>query len=129
MLEMVEARRNGDKVEERYDLFSGLLDAARDKPDNGAGLNDEELIGWYSTLQSFRILGKRLTPSLPPRKHVHLSYCWTRGWIFPFFTRCCLKAFPNRPQRIPYALHSPCWLSTLMNKSACINTSKGLCLT
>jgi len=45
MLEMVEARRNGDKVEERYDLFSGLLDAARDKPDNGAGLNDEELIG------------------------------------------------------------------------------------
>jgi len=81
MLEMVEARRNGDEVEERYDLFSGLLDAARDEPDNGAGLNDEELIGWYSTLQSFGILGKRLT--LPPRKHVHLSYCWTRGWIFP----------------------------------------------
>ena len=45
MLEMVEARRNGEKVEERYDLFSGLLDAARDEPDNGAGLNDEELIG------------------------------------------------------------------------------------
>jgi hypothetical protein len=75
MLEMVEARRNGDKVEERYDLFSGLLDAARDELDNGAGLSDEELIGLYSTLQSFleRVL------LFFPRKHVHLSFCWTRG--------------------------------------------------
>ena len=50
LLEMVEARRNGDKVEERYDLFSGLLllDAARDEPDNGGGLSNEELFGWYS---------------------------------------------------------------------------------
>ncbi len=30
---MVEARRNADKVEERYDLFSGLLDAAQNEPD------------------------------------------------------------------------------------------------
>jgi len=52
MLEMVEARRNGYKVEERYDLFSGLLDAAQDETYNGAGLSDEELIGWYLTLQS-----------------------------------------------------------------------------
>jgi hypothetical protein len=95
MLEMVEDRRNGEKVEERYDLFSGLLDAARAGPDNGPVLSDEELIGWYSTLQSFGILGKCLT--LPPRKHVRLSYCWTRGWIFPFFARCCLKASPYRP--------------------------------
>ena len=78
---MVEARRNGGKVEERYDLFSGLLDAAQDEPDNGAGLSDEELIGWYSTIQSSGILGIHLT--LPPRKHVHLSFRWTRGWIFP----------------------------------------------
>ena len=81
MVEMVEARRNGDKVEERHDLFSGLLDAAQDEPDIGAGLSDEELIGWYSTLQLFIILEKHLT--FPPRKHVHLSYCRTRGWIFP----------------------------------------------
>jgi hypothetical protein len=44
MIEMVEARKNGDKVE-RYDLFSGLLDAAQDELDNGAVLNDDELIG------------------------------------------------------------------------------------
>ena len=91
MLEMVEARRNGDKVEERYDLFSGLLDAAQDEPDDGAGLSDEELIGWYSTIPSFGILGIRLT--LPPRKHVHLSFCWTRGWVFPPSRRVTSKHF------------------------------------
>jgi hypothetical protein len=71
MLEMVEARRNGDKVEERYDLFSGLLDAEQDESDNGAGLSDDELIGLYLKLQSFGILGKCLT--LPRRKHVRLT--------------------------------------------------------
>ena len=84
MLEMVEARRIGDKVEERYDLLSGLLDAAQDEPDK-EGLSDDELIGWCPALQSSGILIERLT--LPPRKHVHISYCGTRGWIFPFFTR------------------------------------------
>ena len=49
MVEMVEARKNGDKIEQRHDLFSGLLDAAQDEQDNGAVLNDEELIGGYST--------------------------------------------------------------------------------
>lgn len=45
LLEMVESRRNVDKAQERYDLFSGLLDAARDEPDCEAALTDEELIG------------------------------------------------------------------------------------
>jgi hypothetical protein len=48
MVEMVEARRNADKVEERYDLFSGLLDAAQDDPGSRAALSDDELIGGYS---------------------------------------------------------------------------------
>jgi hypothetical protein len=56
MMEMVEARRDGDKVEERYDLFSGLLDAAQDEQDSEVALNDEELIGGYSTSESFGIL-------------------------------------------------------------------------
>lgn len=58
MLEMVEARRNGDKVEERYDLFSGLLDAAQNEPETEAMLSDEELIGGYSNLQSFSLIWK-----------------------------------------------------------------------
>ena len=37
MLEMVEARRNVDKVGDRHDLFSGLLDAAQDEPGDGVG--------------------------------------------------------------------------------------------
>jgi hypothetical protein len=48
MLEMVEARRNSDYVEQRHDLFNGLLDAAQDELDDGAALSDDELIGGYS---------------------------------------------------------------------------------
>jgi hypothetical protein len=48
MLEMVEARRDVDKVEERYDLFSGLLDAAQDETGGKAALSDDELMGSYS---------------------------------------------------------------------------------
>jgi hypothetical protein len=74
MMEMVEARRS-DKVEQRYDLFSGLLDAAQGEQDSEAAITDEELIGGYSTSRSFRIIGKCLTHS--PRKYVYLSSCWT----------------------------------------------------
>jgi hypothetical protein len=96
MLEMVEARRNGDKVAERYDLFSGLLDAARDEPDKELGLNDEELRGWYSTLQSFGILVKRPTPL--PRKHVHLSY--SSGKPEKYLT-CLAGLFPAYSENKP----------------------------
>jgi hypothetical protein len=47
MLEMVDARRKGDKTEQRDDLFSGLLDAAEEEPDNGVALTDQELLGKY----------------------------------------------------------------------------------
>jgi Cytochrome P450 len=45
MLDMVNARRNADTKEERYDLFSGLLDAAREDSDGGVAMSDRELIG------------------------------------------------------------------------------------
>jgi hypothetical protein len=48
MMEMVEARRNSDNVEQRYDLLNGLLDAAQGELDDGAALSDEELIGGCS---------------------------------------------------------------------------------
>ena len=75
MMEMVEARRNGDKVEQRYDLFSGLLDATQDAIGTEAALHDDELMGEYLTLQSFGLIGKRLT--CPRSKHVCISFCWT----------------------------------------------------
>ena len=83
MMEMVKARRGGDKVEQRYDLFSGLLDAAQGEHNSEVALNDEELMGGYSASESFGILGNCLICS--SRKHVHLSYCWTRGAILPIF--------------------------------------------
>ena len=75
MLEMVEARRDADKEEKRYDLFSGLLDATQNELDSEVTLSDEELIGVHSITQSFSILGKWLTH--PFRKHVHFPSCWT----------------------------------------------------
>ena len=75
MVEMVDARKNGDKVEEQYDLFSGLLDAAQDELDNGApALSDDELVGRHWALNVV-IDEKRLTR--PSRKHVYISSCWT----------------------------------------------------
>ena len=58
MLEMVEARKNADEGEQRYDLFSGFLDAAQNELDGEATLSDEELIGGHYTSRLFRILGK-----------------------------------------------------------------------
>ena len=42
---MVNARRNAETKEERYDLFSGLLDAAEGDLDGGAAITEDELIG------------------------------------------------------------------------------------
>ena len=75
MVEMVEARKNGDNVEERYDLFSGLLDATQDAIGSEAPLEDDELLGEYLTLRSLGNIGKRLTR--PRRKHVCISFCRT----------------------------------------------------
>ena len=53
MLEMVEARRKSDKPEQRHDLFTGLLDAAEEEPDNGVALSDQELLGKYPMSHRF----------------------------------------------------------------------------
>jgi len=53
MLEMVEARRKSDKTEQRHDLFTGLLDAAEEEPDNGVALSDQELLGKYPVSHCF----------------------------------------------------------------------------
>jgi hypothetical protein len=45
MVEMADARRNAETKEERYDLFSGLLDASGDGLDGNAAVTEQELIG------------------------------------------------------------------------------------
>jgi len=62
MMDMVEARKNADKAEERHDLFSGLLDAAQDQMGSEAALSDDELMGWYSLLDHLAFMEFVLHP-------------------------------------------------------------------
>jgi hypothetical protein len=73
MLEMANDRRNGDTKEERYDLFSGLLNASQEEPESGPAISDQELMGKSSL--SLRIPFWRCPYCI--RKHVYLYYCWT----------------------------------------------------
>jgi hypothetical protein len=73
MLEMVEARRNADKVEERYDLFSGLLDLTQDEPDDEAAMTAEEIIGkydvyWFCVVRKHTNHYSRKRVHIPPRR-------------------------------------------------------------
>ena len=45
MREMIYARRTAEKKEERYDLFSSLLEANEDELDGTVKLSDQELLG------------------------------------------------------------------------------------
>jgi hypothetical protein len=122
---MVEARRNEDKVEERHDLLSSLLDATQDELGSEAALDDDELIGEYQTPRSFGILGKRLI-RVPGNMFIYLLAGHEVG-IFPFFLQSFTQTVPYRPLHMHYASHLPCWLFILMSKSVCINISKASC--
>jgi hypothetical protein len=119
MLEMVEDRKDADKVEERYDLFSGLLDAAQDEPGSEAALSDDELIGWSSMLYHSTFIEVVLPPLLG-NMFIFLLAGHEVG-SFPFSSRVVPIRF-LRLQRIHYASHLPCWLCILPNKSVYINT-------
>lgn len=45
MRHMIDARKGAEKKEERYDLFSSLLDANDEESDGAAKLSDDELMG------------------------------------------------------------------------------------
>lgn len=45
MIEMIQARKTAEKKEERYDLFSSLLDANEEETDGNTKLSDSELMG------------------------------------------------------------------------------------
>jgi len=62
MLEMVEARRTSHEVGERHDLFSGLLDASQEEMNDGAALNDDELIGKQSNVAPLIVIGIHMCP-------------------------------------------------------------------
>jgi len=119
MLEMVEARKDADNVEERYDLFSGLLDAAQDESGSEAALTDDELIGWYS-LSDHSAFIEVVLPLFLGNMFIFLLAGHEVG-SFPSSSSVVLYN-SHRPQRIHYASHLPCWLCILVNKSVYINT-------
>ena len=128
-MEMVEARRDGDKVEQRYDLFSGLLDAAQDEQDIEAALSDEELMGGYSSTQRWDRLGfSEIVLSVFPGNMFIFLIAGHEVRSFPFILRCCPQTVHYSPRRIHYVFHLLCWHCILTSKSVCINTSKALCL-
>ena len=45
MREMIDVRRTAEKKEERYDLFSSLLEASDDNTDGLSKMTDKELLG------------------------------------------------------------------------------------
>ena len=45
MQEMIHSRKNTEKKQERYDLFSSLLDANEDEIDGHTRMSDSELMG------------------------------------------------------------------------------------
>jgi hypothetical protein len=93
MVEMVEARKNADKTEERYDLFSGLLDAAQDESGNEVALSDDELIGWYSLSNRSAFIQVAL-PSLPGNMFIFLL-AGHEVRSFPSFSRLVPVQFPQ----------------------------------
>ena len=125
MLEMVEARVNPGKTEIRYDLFSGLLDASQDELNNGAALNDEELIGKHPNVALFRIHQMR-PPAILGNMFIFLLAGHEVG-LFPYSGPMLVKILFHRPQRTHCVTHLACWRSTRMSKRNCINTSKTRC--
>ena len=123
MLEMVEARGQANKVEQRHDLFNGLLDAVQDELDTGGTISEEELIGGYS--MSHRL--EFFLEMQHSRFQETCSYFFLPDMRWDLHVLLCAviqKPLPYRLQHIRYASHLPCWLSIRMSKSACINTSR-----
>ena len=117
MLEMVEARRNAEKVEQCHDLFSGLLDAAQDEQGDEAALSDDELVGGYSssrlsdiflkatcpssqgTCLSFFLLDMRWDPSLLPAVFALNSVLQTTAHTL-CFSLALLALYPDEQERL-----------------------------
>ena len=98
MVEMVDTRRNAETKEEHYDLFSGLLDAARDDLDGNAAITEQELIG--KCYLSYRIAHEKFL-ILNASEYDHVPYRWTRG-RFTSFRQWCNLNRPFTTDNCPY---------------------------
>ena len=114
MLEMVESRRKAGKEDQRYDLFSGLLDAATEEPDNGVAISDGELLGnqamshrfletYLSTILGnmflFLLAGHEVGPS-PSSCSVALNASLQTAAHTLCFTFALLALHPDKQERL-----------------------------
>ena len=121
MLEMIHARKTAEKKEERYDLFSSLLDASEEEDD--AALTDRELLGMR--LESERTSATKFVLSCSSRQHLHFPSGWSRG-----LSKHLLARYPpspdayNRPQPTRWDSHFRFSRYTRTSRKSCINISK-----
>ncbi|KZV61166.1 cytochrome P450 [Peniophora sp. CONT] len=73
MSQMIDSRKHAEKKEERYDLFSSLLDAANDDSDGEPKLTDSELIG---NIFIFMLAGHETTAHT-------LAFCFALLALYP----------------------------------------------
>ena len=95
MLDMIRSRRSSEKKEERYDLFSSLLNASEDADINSGEtkLKDRELIGFILFILIVSMIGAKY---LNYSQYLHLPISWPRGtWYSYIFSRRwrCFVAF------------------------------------
>ena len=100
MVEMVETRRNAETKEEHHDLFSGLLDAARDDFDGNARITEQELI--CKCYLSYLIAHEKVL-ICNASEYAHLPSCRTRGRSTTFRLWCDLNR-PSTTDDIPHTL-------------------------
>ena len=85
MVEMIHSRRSSKKKEERYDLFSSLLDASEEE-DLSSGetkLKDSELIGLFLY---FEYINQRVLKYLNRRQYLYFPISWTRGTYMAYIS-------------------------------------------
>lgn len=78
MVEMIRSRKASNQREERFDLFSNLLDAneEEDLVDGAAKLKDSELMGCFLSSQALHGVF-----TVVNRKHLYFPTGWSRGNI------------------------------------------------
>lgn len=100
---MVASRRNAEKKEDRYDLFSSLLDASEDEMDGGGKLTDRELLGWPSHCYDATHTDGLRTQGISSYSYLQVSLLSQRYTYFRTDISIC-----NRPRGMLY----PCRLDT-----------------
>ena len=141
MTELIQQRKAAVTKEERYDLFSSLLDA--NDQDAEVTLTDSELLGtltliavmnmlllffsqeiYSSSYWQVRVPSEVvivvLTPQVNPPNRSRSSYFFTSLRFSVLIIRCVLR----RPRPTRFVIHSHCWHFIKMNKTSYTNTSK-----